>query len=401
MATIGLVQEKTAGVDTASSTTDRTVTFDSSVTAGNLVVVRYCTSGINPTIIQITDNKGGNTWTKYTADESGGAGYGAGIAYARIVNGGSSFQVTIDKDGGNCVVGGVVTEYSDVHADIIDGTPQSAHGISTGPAEVSLVATTYEFNLVVGSLATPPTSYVTNTPKSGYTADTGANGVGTLQLSTLHRDLTATGTYTPGWTVSIITQWAIVALALKGYTTAPAIESVSDTTPANGSTLTITGVNLKAAGNSTCTLGGISQTVTTQSATVPQITVARGTNKYGAAVNLIVTDSNAVASNTYTGITGITPQSGWAYVNIGTPDTTSAYRVTAVGDIVSGDQLAYDTAGGLVVLFADGTFSADPSITSFDVECWSSTGGGWGAVGTQTISSPGGSSSVVGILSIF
>jgi hypothetical protein len=166
-------------------------------------------------------------------------------------------------------------------------------------------------------------------------------------------------------------------------TGAPTITSTSSTTPANGATLTINGTNLKGTGNSTVTLGGTSQTVTTQSSTAMQITVARGANKYGAAVNLVVHADNLGDSNTYTGITGLVPPSGWSYVNLGTLASSGA-RITAIADLASGDQLAYQNQGGLVTVNPDGTFACAPSVTSFNVEAWT-PGGGWGTSGLQTI----------------
>lgn len=179
---------------------------------------------------------------------------------------------------------------------------------------------------------------------------------------------------------------ATAALTVTGL---PAITSVSSATPAVGSTLTVTGTGLKDAGNSTASIGGAACAVTVQSATVPQINVARGSNKYGVALTVQMTTSGGESSNAYAGITGLLPQSGWSYVNIGTPNTTSSYRVTAVGDLASGDQLAYDNKGGLVTMSSDGTFVADPSVTSFDCELWTS-GSGWGSVGTQTLGAGGG-----------
>lgn len=172
----------------------------------------------------------------------------------------------------------------------------------------------------------------------------------------------------------------------------PTISSVSDTTPAHGSTLTITGTSLKASGNSTVTLGGVSQTVTTQSTTVPQITVDRGTNLNGVAVNLILTDSNTVVSNTYAGITGITSPAGYQYVTLTSVNAVAANRITAAGDLAIGNQLEWDNA--LVTIYDDGTFVADPSVTSFSVRVGVTTDG-WGSLALQTINASD-DSSVVG-----
>jgi hypothetical protein len=167
---------------------------------------------------------------------------------------------------------------------------------------------------------------------------------------------------------------------------APNVTSISAGPWLNGASITLTGTTLKAAGSSTMTMGGCSQTITSQTATSITFTAARCTNKYGTTLNIIVTDSASSVGNTYTGMTGLSPQSGWSYLDLTTPNSTSSYRVTGSADIASGDQVAYDNKSGRVVFFPDGTFSVDPtggSVTSFNNEFW--TSGGWGTTATQTI----------------
>jgi hypothetical protein len=71
-------------------------------------------------------------------------------------------------------------------------------------------------------------------------------------------------------------------------------------------------------------------------------------------------------------------------VNIGTPNATAANRITAVADLVFGDQLAYNTKSGTVVVLADGTFNATTTVNSFAVEAWTSPDG-WGSTNVQTL----------------
>jgi hypothetical protein len=165
---------------------------------------------------------------------------------------------------------------------------------------------------------------------------------------------------------------------------APSVTSVSSATPANGSSLTLTGTNFGAA-QGTVKLGGITQVVTAWSNTSITITVDRGTNAYGVLLGLVVTSAASLTGATYNGVTGLTPQSGWSYVNLGTLNANAAYRITALSDLASGDQLAYDNKGGLVTVNTDGTFVTDSSVTSFAVEAWTS-GSGWGSQALQNLS---------------
>lgn len=149
--------------------------------------------------------------------------------------------------------------------------------------------------------------------------------------------------------------------------------------------LVLAGSNFGATqGAGAVTIGGVAQTETAWADTGATITsVARGALGYGS--------QNLVASNNGGGTSSpiavtLTPQSGWAYVTIGPPNTTATNRVTATPDLASGDQVAYDTKGGLVVMNTDGTFTADPSVVSFTFEVWT-PGSGWGSTGTATLQS--------------
>lgn len=226
---------------------------------------------------------------------------------------------------------------------------------------------------------------------------TSTNGNITAIGSTVPGATSVTATYTFG----SANQGMMAAASFKANAT-PVITSTSPDPVAEGATMTITGVNLKASGNSTVTLNGTSQTVTTQSATVPQITVALGTALFGTALDLILTDSAAVASNTYSIPLGITPPSGYNYVTIGTPDATADNRITAVNDIASGNQLEWDNAAN-VTIDSTGAFNVADGVSTFNVRVGVS-GSGWGAWAAQTVNAsptPGrtqaGSSFIAGV----
>ncbi len=165
---------------------------------------------------------------------------------------------------------------------------------------------------------------------------------------------------------------------------APNITGTSASSPSNGASLTITGTAFGATqGTGGVTIGGATQSIVSWSDTSIVVTLSRGTNQYGVTENVIVS-SNAVGAGNAFALASIQPQAGWTYITLGTPNATSAYRITSVGDLASGNQLAYDTAGGLVTVLSDGTFFVDPAVVSFNVEAWVN-GSGWGATGLQTI----------------
>lgn len=167
-------------------------------------------------------------------------------------------------------------------------------------------------------------------------------------------------------------------------TSGPTITSTDTATPNHTGSLTITGTAFGASqGAGSVTIGGVAQSVTAWADTSITVTVDRGTNKYGAALNVVVTDNTAASSSPYA-LTGLLPQTGWDYVDVVTPSTTAANRITASPDIATGDQIAWDTVGGRVQVYNDCTFSAVAGTSSFEAEVWT-TGSGWGASATQWV----------------
>lgn len=168
----------------------------------------------------------------------------------------------------------------------------------------------------------------------------------------------------------------------------PSITSTSSATPRYTESLTVSGSSFGASqGTKELRIGGAVQTVSSWSATsltVPSL--ARGTNKYGVAVNVEIWDAGVLISNSYA-LTSILPQTGWDYVDLASVNTTAEWRIRTFPDLVSGDQVTYPTAGGLVVA-SDATFSwTFGAIQSFDAAVWTSADG-WGAVFTQYLSAP-------------
>lgn len=166
----------------------------------------------------------------------------------------------------------------------------------------------------------------------------------------------------------------------------PTITSVSSATPREGASLTITGTNFGAsqgAGNST--INSVSQTETSWADTQIVATVVLGTNKFGAAYNVAMTNDAGTPSNNYAGITGLLPVAGNDYVDVGTPNPDTTLRLTSIADAVSGDQIEWYTQGGLITVYSDLTFWAGPGVVSVRARIWTS-GSGYGPWTTQQLS---------------
>ncbi len=98
-AQVTLVQKLPNDLTTLSSGEDSTATLSmvSSVTAGDLLTIQLAAYGTvtgYPTIT-VTDNKGGNTWTKDAESIAGTSDEGCTILHSFIVNGGASFVATV------------------------------------------------------------------------------------------------------------------------------------------------------------------------------------------------------------------------------------------------------------------------------------------------------------------
>lgn len=159
----------------------------------------------------------------------------------------------------------------------------------------------------------------------------------------------------------------------------PSISTTSSATPANGSLLTITGTAFGTAWGEVSIAGAL-QEIRTWADTSIVILVSRGESKYGVGVNLVVTDNAAAASTPYA-LTSLQPQPGWAYIDLTSIAGTGV--IDAIPILAIGDQVAYDTIGGDVAVAADGTFSTENTVTSFEVEAWTPDGG-WSVVARQS-----------------
>ena len=172
----------------------------------------------------------------------------------------------------------------------------------------------------------------------------------------------------------------------------PVISSVSTATPTEGGSLVITGTDFQASqGIGYVQIGGVNQTVTAWGDTSITITVVLGANLFGTSVNVRVT--NSLTYNSNVSAVQIQPPSGYDYVTLVSVNSTAAYRITAAGDLAIGNQIEWDNA--LVTVYDDGTYVADPSVSTFNVRVGVTTDG-WGSLALQTINGSSGIGSSTG-----
>lgn len=335
------------------------------------------------TISSATDNKG-NTWTLLSS-VTGVAKLARYICVGMIGGAGHVVTATFSATAFATIhafeiIGSAGAISRDAAASVATTNTQAAGGTWTATsgtlaqANSLVIAGLEQNNGTVGAYAFSPQTLLSQEPD---TANFWTSGVGSqVVAATTPVTTNVTRIGSAGSTSSIFID-VFNETASGGV---PSITSVSSATPANGSNLTITGTNFGATqGAQTVTIGGTVCSVVSWSNTSVVVTVARGLNKYGVALNTIIT-----GGNTFAGITGIQPQAGWSFINIGTPNATASLRLTASPDIASGDQVAWDNKSSTVNVFTDATFSAGGAVANFDFEVWS-TGSGWGTIGTQSM----------------
>lgn len=357
-----------------------------------IVFVPYRISG--GTTVTVTDSLG-NTYT-----EVAGALYAGGVSenhsnyrcfYSNVTSAGTP-TVTATF--------GAATSFCGVFASSWSGgslTPYQA--VSTPRKQAGAPATTDGVVSNSVTVATPPALVMgfadaftagggsTLTAGTGYTSmQTGASGGGSHIIRTEYKRVTVSGAQASSWTANFGgVDIGTVTVIFTELSTAPTIQG-GTASPVHLSTgNTLTGVNFGASqtGSAASVIGGVGQTETGWNATTVTYTADRGTNLNGVAVNAVVTDPSGVASDAYA-LTGFQPPAGYEYVTLTSVNSTADYRITAIADLAIGNQLEWDNA--LVTINADGTYVADPSVTSFNVRVGVTTDG-WGSLAVQTVGS--------------
>lgn len=374
---------------TASATTT-TATFDSNVTARNLIRVMASWDGGLGVLSGIADSLG-NTYTAVDNLSDGGNPNHYATWYAKDIAGGAC-TVTVTYTSARPItllhveeISGVdTTAPLDQHGLNLQAAPGTgANGVTSGSE-----TTTTDGQWVSGC------SMATGSSTINYTGGTAVgltttvrNNVGTSvsdRAVIAQSGAQTTAGATEVRATSDNNQPVVTGILTFKAVAGPTVTSVSTGTPREGASLTITGTAFGASqGGGGVTINGVAQTVTSWADTSVAVTVVLGTNKFGAAYNVILTDSSAVPSNTYAGITGLLPaNSGLSSIDVGTPHADPDLRLESSADAASGDQVEWENKGLLVDVFANLTFSAGPGVNNFRWRIWTS-GSGYGDWMTQ------------------
>ena len=390
---MAFLQKANSGTLATASNSLNTNPFGANVTPGS-ALLGWVTWG-SPNTAPSTVTINGQAATPIgTPIQDGPNSQNAQWFYVLNATGGTNTGGTVTFGASTLFVGMIVIEESAI-------ATSSALDVGAGPGVIfvtpaAATGTTSSFTtsqagdlIAVGFVDSSGTTTAIGTPSATNSSLTNrdSTGSGIIEMAVATGLQSTAGSTSATWTWTTNANALIVALALKAAAPgSPTITTTSSATPRQDSQLTITGASFGASPG-TVAIGGVAQTVLSWSDSLIVVLVARGTKKFGAALNVVVTTSGAVDSNAYA-LTGLLPRADWSYVDVATP-ASSSLRLTSTPDLASGDQISWCTVGGGVVVADDGSFSAAPYVTQFRFEVWS-TGGGWGTAALQQVAAPRG-----------
>lgn len=390
-----IYQTVDCGADGTLNSTDRSGTWGTNLTTGDLMVVGIVTNNNNPGNMDVVDT-GNHTWTR---DESVYTSRGLGVwrAVAKSAANGTKPTVTLQKHGSGSQVGMVLIGINGQHSDQLDVPSMTANGTSKTPVGVS-GAHPYTNDLILSIIATTNNSFSAVTPPAGYTPSVGNNNDPSgIQLRTAFKQSSASGVETAAWALSPnASAWIVGMMVVKGFTTAPTITSLGASSTPEGIEVVVNGVNFEAAkGAGSLVIGGTTITPTAWGDTQVRGLADVGQNAYGVPLNVQVNTNSTGSSNLFSMVGGITPPAGYSATTITTPNPTANFRLTTVngGDIVSGCQVEAGvlTGMGVLTILASSVPVWDPNILTYRYRVWSpNTTPNWGAWATQTADGGGG-----------
>lgn len=215
---IAFVQSKLTQI---SGTSSVNLSFDSSVTAGNCVVV-FTTSWFYQSS-SVTDNQSGNTYNSLVAIDAGGGDPHARIWAALNVAASGTFTATASFPG-NADATIIIAEFSGVATSSAAEVANTATGTSSSPSVSTNGATTDAGDVLVG-IVTHDGSTMAITETYSLIAEQENNS--TSQSGNAQYRLPGSiGTHALAWTMASSTGWIAAVVALKPAANTPAAMNV-------------------------------------------------------------------------------------------------------------------------------------------------------------------------------
>ncbi len=354
--------------------------------AGDTITVRITLETDTPSAVTVTiADVAGNSFTPRNVARDGGNFQHAQLFDCINCLGDANNVITATIAGDTAQkVGLVVDRWTPAGTITFNAQPAGATNTSNSPATAAFSAG--DFAVAVAHFW----STLTSAAAGWTTAGSNTEGAG------FYRNDSPGGNYAAGATLGTSDLWTIAAASYLDTVSSVSITDVdTDEIVIAGQTgATITGTNLGATTSDrvlTLEQGSVAvtQTQTSGNATGGVFNVVMEPGgaalKFGAVtakVTIVADSSIATLAAT------VNPAAGELYVDVGTPNTTSAFRISSSPDIASGDQIHVRGVGGGaapvgLVLYSDGTFSG--ATDDFDARVWSASDQTWGSWATQTV----------------
>jgi len=292
--TITHVQQASNSDVTGRSFSSFSVTLPAATTTGDAIVIGLTYGNAN-TPITATDSLG-NTYTQAIATYDAGHNQGCTILYATGIKGNGLDTVTLNFTSQLAFLGVGVHEYSGVAGlSALDGTTGS-QAFSGSPSTGS-ITTKANGDLIFSCITEDAIgSGINFTPGSGFTkrVDLGQ----TAAYADEDGVQAIAGPIAATWTMSPSSQWVTNMAAFKSVNgaAAPSIASLSPTSGAGDTAVTITGTNFGATqGTSTVTFNGTTATPTSWTATSIVVPVPAGATTGNVVINVSGLASNGVS----------------------------------------------------------------------------------------------------------
>lgn len=284
---VSLVQHNSIDAGAASSSS---LAFNANNTAGNWTAV-CIRAGNSGQVISVSDSNG-NAYrqaVQFNVSADSPAGDTLGIFYAENVAAGpNTVTVSITT---TATLRFAILEYSGVaSSNSLDQTAAS-QGTSASPNS-GTATTTSNGDLLLGAILSGDA--VNFTAGSGYTIEETVPGPSNAKLIVEDENQTTLGATSASATLNASTAWG-AALATFKSAPSPTITSLSPTSGAAGTLVTISGSNFGSAqGNSTVTFNGTAVTPTSWSSTSISVPVPTGSTTGNVVVTVFGISSNGV-----------------------------------------------------------------------------------------------------------
>jgi hypothetical protein len=288
-----------------------TVTFDSNVSDGSLVIVAVSIDTNGNVVSGVTDNKG-NSYTKIASvNNPAESWYDLSLWYAENVTGGSNFTVTATADGANSFFTIAAHEYTGMKLSgsfVVENHAMVNGGSRSNPGSVTLSGSAGR--LLFTAHTNQDYSIIGGNIRKGFDALAEvADGENSYPLYTANRCITSGGTYDAplDWDANLVSEWSAIIAAFDFFVAStPTPTPTSTPTPTNtpsptasptsipsatstpSPTAATTPVNCSTAAFAITGVGEVNYSTGTKKYTSPKNPLIKGKGKYKNKVKVTV-----------------------------------------------------------------------------------------------------------------